>query len=357
MKTSNVIRALDTIMTMEKQPMTPFLIGSPGIGKSDIVRQLAEKHGYEKVLDIRLSQHDSTDVKGIPQNIDNSLQWLAPDFMPVKGSKWEGTKGVLFFDELNRAQPEVMQTVFEIVLDRSIGMKPILDDWFIIAAGNYGYEDDTDVYDMDSALKNRFMMIDMDIPTIDEWLIWAKNNNINNYIQSFLKNSPKYLYMKEEDFLVTPRSWEKFSNILNNNVGQEKNITMLFGKTIINNAHNAFYNYLESLDVINGEDILKRYKSVKEKLNYQERNDIHRINESLVQYISSLKKENIMDRMLKNFYDYFEKYLNDDNKVALIINLRDNNCELFLDKIFEKYDSELNDEGSYLNKLIKESLE
>ena len=38
-----------------------MLLGSPGIGKSHIVRQIAKEHGL-KVIDLRLAQCDPTDL-------------------------------------------------------------------------------------------------------------------------------------------------------------------------------------------------------------------------------------------------------------------------------------------------------
>ena len=61
-----------------------MLWGAPGIGKSDIVKQVAEDQGRE-VIDIRLPLWEPTDIKGIPyyNSKDNNMVWASPAELPV----------------------------------------------------------------------------------------------------------------------------------------------------------------------------------------------------------------------------------------------------------------------------------
>ena len=55
-----------------------FLWGPPGIGKSDIVKQIGEDAGRE-VIDVRLALWEPTDIKGIPYyNADKGAMVWAP---------------------------------------------------------------------------------------------------------------------------------------------------------------------------------------------------------------------------------------------------------------------------------------
>ena len=45
--------------------LVPFLTGAPGIGKSDIIKAIADEHNLE-LIDIRLSQLDPVDLNGFP---------------------------------------------------------------------------------------------------------------------------------------------------------------------------------------------------------------------------------------------------------------------------------------------------
>ena len=60
-----------------KRPI--FLWGGPGIGKSDVVRQIAKTINAH-VIDIRLSLWEPTDIKGIPyyNAKENNMVWAAP---------------------------------------------------------------------------------------------------------------------------------------------------------------------------------------------------------------------------------------------------------------------------------------
>lgn len=91
--------------------LAPMLWGSPGIGKSGIVHEIAQQYNL-KVIDLRLAQCDPTDLMGFPQ-IDVARQkagYLPMDTFPIKGEVIpEGYGGwLLFLDEANSA-PKAVQ--------------------------------------------------------------------------------------------------------------------------------------------------------------------------------------------------------------------------------------------------------
>ena len=92
MRPSSAIAAVKHCVQI-KQPV--FLHGSPGVGKSDVVRQVAKDLGYE-LIDLRLSQLDPVDLRGVPSVDDEAhvTRWNVPNFLPTEG------KGILFLDEL-----------------------------------------------------------------------------------------------------------------------------------------------------------------------------------------------------------------------------------------------------------------
>ena len=73
-------------LTDKKRPA--FIWGPPGVGKSDIVREVAE-HRKVELRDVRLSLMDPTDLKGLPvisgAGAKKQVSWAAPDFLPTKG--------------------------------------------------------------------------------------------------------------------------------------------------------------------------------------------------------------------------------------------------------------------------------
>jgi hypothetical protein len=349
MNTKQTKEALKILLKKEeKQIFTPLIIGKPGIGKSEIINQIHKEFEYDHILDIRLSQHDNTDIKGIPKpnKSGSGLQWLSPEFMPIEGSQYEGTTGILFFDEINRAQPDVLQSIFQIVYDRSIGTKKILPEWKIVCAGNLGFEDGCDVIELDNALKNRFATLKIDEINIDIWCEWAIGNNVNPDIIKFLKTNPNYFYVddKSADFIITPRSWVKFGELLIQNKTNEIEITKLLGETIIYSATPLFVSFLEANNKVSPKQVFNNIQKIKKQLNELERQDIYELNEKILFYIKDRleKKKNAFTKEnCINFKKYFESHLNDDNKIALLENIKTHNLLSFLNDYLFKHCPEL----------------
>jgi MoxR-like ATPase len=201
---SNLMRTLIPI----KQPT--FLWGSPGVGKSEIVKQVAAELNL-KLIDVRAVLLDPVDLRGLPHvNGDNLAHWCAPDFLPRQGD------GILFLDELNAAPPLVQAACYQLVLDRKLGEYRLPDGWSIVAAGNR--ETDRAVTSrMPSPLANRFIHLTFDVD-LDDWCKWALSHNVLTEIIAFLRFRPALLFAfdpsKMDKAFPTPRSWEFVSKIL-----------------------------------------------------------------------------------------------------------------------------------------------
>ena len=185
-----------------------LIAGHQGLGKSETVAQVAREAGID-FIDLRLSQNDTGDVKGMPFLVNGRTYFAPPEWFPVdKDSAKElqgllgltdaiaagrfGDRGILFLDELNRAPREVQQAGFELVLDRRINMRALPAGWRVVAAIN----DDADIYtvnDMDPALVSRFFHINFN-PTVDEWLEWASTDNrVHDSVVQFIRKFPDML--------------------------------------------------------------------------------------------------------------------------------------------------------------------
>ena len=87
---------------------TPVMLwGPPGVGKSQIIAQIAEKHGVS-VIDIRLSQMEPSDLRGIPFRSGELVEWAAPSILPDE--QRHGKKGILFLDEITSAPPQCLSS-------------------------------------------------------------------------------------------------------------------------------------------------------------------------------------------------------------------------------------------------------
>ncbi|MCW8855387.1 MAG: MoxR family ATPase, partial [Gammaproteobacteria bacterium] len=113
---------------------TPVMLwGPPGVGKSQMVAQVAEKNKVP-MIDIRLSQMEPSDLRGIPFRIEDSVEWAVPSMLP--DAKRHGLKGILFLDEITSAPPSVSAAAYQLILDRKLGEYEVPEGWAIIAAGN-----------------------------------------------------------------------------------------------------------------------------------------------------------------------------------------------------------------------------
>ena len=185
-----------------------FLWGPPGLGKSSVVRQVTERH-HVKLIDVRLAQMDSVDLRGLP-TIENGLtRWAANSEFPREGM------GILLLDELSHAARAVQTAAYQLVLDRAIGEYRVPPGWIIVAAGNRTQDRSTSIA-MSSALSNRFLHVEVSAD-LESWRIWAANAGIRPDVIGFLSFRPELLHDMSvglERGWPSPRSWERVSREL-----------------------------------------------------------------------------------------------------------------------------------------------
>jgi len=187
---------------------TPVMLwGPPGIGKSQMVAQVAQKHKIP-VIDIRLSQMEPSDLRGIPFRIEDRVEWAIPSMLP--DSSRHGMQGILFLDEITSAPPSVSAAAYQLILDRRLGDYIVPEGWAIFAAGNR--QGDRGVtYSMPAPLANRFSHFEVDAH-LDDWVAWAFKNEIDERIIAFLRFRPELLFEFDPTHnpvaFPSPRSWE-----------------------------------------------------------------------------------------------------------------------------------------------------
>lgn len=190
---------LSTLL-QEKVQLSLMLWGPPGIGKSSIVAGAAEKAGL-RLVDLRLSQLAPTDLRGLPVADNGVSRWYPPEFLPTEG------EGVLFLDEINMAPPVMQGIAQQLILDRRVGSYRVPDGWYIWAAGNRK-SDRAAVFEMPSALANRFVHLDL-TPDLDSFKVWGFSFGIQEQILAFLAFRPSLLHQidVQRPAWPSPRSW------------------------------------------------------------------------------------------------------------------------------------------------------
>lgn len=201
----------------------PIMLWSgPGIGKSAIIRQIAEEKSMD-FIDLRLSLLNPVDLRGIPciDREHNSSKWLPPEFLPSKPN----SKGILFLDEINLAPFATMAAGYQLILDRRLGDYVLPKNWKIVAAGNRA-EDNSNTTKFPSPLSNRFIHIDIE-PNERIWRKWAIKSKVAEEVLAFLGKFPQHLYkfpQAGEKRFPTPRSWELASKLFK--AGQDVGIAI-----------------------------------------------------------------------------------------------------------------------------------
>jgi hypothetical protein len=190
-----------------------FLWGPPGIGKSDIVKQIGEDAGRE-VIDVRLALWEPTDIKGIPYyNADKgAMVWAPPAELPTDPE----STAVIFLDELNSAPPAVQAAAYQLILNRKVGTYTLPKGVDIVAAGNR--EGDRGVtYRMPAPLANRFIHLEAKVD-FDDFQEWAVMNAVHPEVVGYVGFAKQDLYdfdpKSPSKAFATPRSWVFVSDLL-----------------------------------------------------------------------------------------------------------------------------------------------
>lgn len=187
---------------------TPVMLwGAPGVGKSQMVAQVGQRHDVP-VIDVRLSQMEPSDLRGIPFRTGSQVEWAIPAMLP--DAERHGPEGILFLDEVTSAPPSVSAAAYQLILDRRLGEYRVPDGWAIFAAGNR--QGDRGVtYVMPAPLANRFAHFEVDTH-LDDWVTWAYANGIDERIVAFLRFRPELLFEFDPAHnpvaFPSPRSWE-----------------------------------------------------------------------------------------------------------------------------------------------------
>ena len=209
MRPAQLLRVLERELSSAAEGYhTPVMLwGPPGVGKSQMIALVAERQQVP-MIDIRLSQMEPSDLRGIPFRVEQHVEWATPAILPDE--QRHGTAGVLFLDEITSAPPAVSAAAYQLILDRRLGEYEVPAQWAIFAAGNR--QGDRGVtYSMPAPLANRFSHFEVDTH-LDDWVAWAYANAIDERVIAFLRFRPELLF----DFdpahnpvaFPSPRSWE-----------------------------------------------------------------------------------------------------------------------------------------------------
>ena len=280
-----------------------FLWGPPGIGKSDLVKQIGDDAGRE-VIDVRLALWEPTDIKGIPYyNSDQGkMVWAPPAELPTDPE----STAIIFLDELNSAPPAVQAAAYQLILNRAVGTYKLPKGVDLVAAGNR--EGDRGVtYRMPAPLANRFVHLEAKVD-FDDWQDWATLNKIHPDVVGYVGFAKQDLYdfdpKSASKSFATPRSWSFVSDLLSDNDIDNDTLATLIAGAVGDGLSNKFMAHRKIAGKLpKAEDILDG--KVKD-LQIKEVSAMYSLTVSLCYELKDRaeKKVKAWDGMADNFFAY-----------------------------------------------------
>lgn len=244
--TVKVSQATSMIAKLIKAKLVPMLVGSPAVGKSAIAHQIAENYGL-KVIDLRLSQCDPTDLLGFPSIKEGRSGYVPMDTFPLEGDAVPaGYNGwLLFLDELTSASQAVQAAAYKLVLDRMVGTHHLHKNVAIVAAGNLE-SDNAIVEPMSTALQSRLVHMQL-VADPNEWVEWASTKGLDHRITSFINFKPSNLYTFAPDHTdktyASPRTWEFADRILQVSNEADKDLLPMLAGTLSEGVAREFLSF------------------------------------------------------------------------------------------------------------------
>ena len=301
-------RELESLLAATPASQNIMLTGKHGIGKSQILEKFFTARG-ERVVILFLGQmSDPGDLIGLPRLDETTGKTL---FMPPYWFPTDGKPVVLFLDELNRARPEVLQTIMDLTLNRMLAGRKLPEGSRVISAVNDGEE--YQLTDLDPALVSRFNIYEFK-PTAQEWLLWASKAGLDSRVIDFISENPEMLdgtaFTREDQGLEKSpdrRGWERVSKVL-----QKNEVTPLL-KTVIAGivgmpAASKFFAVINQKHLPSAKEILlgdfAKQRPVLKKCITPE---LAAVNESIFRFIETKGyEEKDAAKVAKNFAAYFE---------------------------------------------------
>lgn len=291
-----------------------LLVGNHGIGKSRIVEDFFTSKGM-KVTALFLGQmSDPGDLIGLPRLNEETGK---TDFMPPYWFPTDGEPIVLFLDELNRARPEMLQTVMDLVLNRKLAGRKLPDNSRIVSAVNAGEQ--YQVGELDPALVSRFNIYTLR-PTVQDWLTWAKREGLDKRVINFIEVNPGKLdsaFDPSADSLdKSPdrRAWERVSQVLKGVKSPLAYHAKLVAGIVGPFVASLFFDSFKE-KAVTGKDVLTKYDEIKSKLEKLTVDSFPMLNDNIYDYIENLgaSKKNLTQAMTENLCNYLA-WLRDERR-------------------------------------------
>ena len=349
------------IPTSKQRPI--FLIGAPGIGKTQIMEQIA-RECQVGLVSYTITHHTRQSAIGLPfiskENYNGReysvTEYTMSEIVASVYKKMEKTglkEGILFIDEINCVSETLAPAMLQFLQYKTFGNHEIPEGWIIVAAGNPP-EYNKSVREFDVVTMDRVKKIEIH-PEFSVWKEYAYKEGIHGAVISYLTAKPNYFYQMEMTVdgmnFATPRGWEDLSKIIYvyEKLGKEIDREVVQQYIQYPKIAKDFANYLELYakyrtdyqidEVLNGkiDEILSkkiRHASLDEKLSvvnlvlskltekfrqtYKKEAVVTVLFQSLKAYKTSLEFTDDPVLLLKNHIEEIQKNYEDKKKAELL---------------------------------------
>jgi hypothetical protein len=292
-----------------------------------------------KYLDVRLAMSDETDFKfpflkdaEYKGNIFKVSGYAVPEWAFESNNQ----PTIIHFEELNRAPQFVRNAALQILLERQIGEFKFNNTVLMMASGNLGDEDGTDVEEFDNALNNRLIHFSHTLGA-DEWVDNFGKTNCHPTIVSYIRAYPEKLYQNPTEntkAYATPRSWLFLSDFITKNFGMECSPREFLpylqevAHGYIGNGAQRFLQYCQEMVNITIQDIIDRYDKVEKELDKYNRDK----NSELIQSLKEFDIKKFTEKQLENVTKFLKR-VSDDELTAYLLHILDNVADVADPKI------------------------
>lgn len=279
MKPSRIFQVLDLALEARKagKNFNPLFAGAAGIGKSQICQKWAEDQRSRNpnfgFIDLRAAYLEAPDFIGFPgeEKDENGIirtSHRLPEFWPTD----ENSEGLLLLEEPNRGTTAVMNCLMQLLTDRKVHNYTLPKGWIIAGAIN----PDSAEYDtnsMDTALKNRFVVFDVEYDH-NAFVSYISESNWCEHIVYFIK-SGIWVYkeassISEDGVYISPRTWEQINAAHLGGSLQDPQFHRIISTSILGkDIGNEFWSFIHDDSPVTAQDIIKDKEAAFEKLKKQ----------------------------------------------------------------------------------------
>lgn len=203
-----------------------LLMGAPGIGKTQIMEQIARECKVG-LVSYTITHHTRQSAVGLPFIKEKTFgsesfsvtEYTMSEIIASVYEKMEKTglkEGILFIDEINCVSETLAPMMLQFLQGKTFGNQKVPEGWVIVTAGNPP-EYNKSVREFDVVTLDRIKRIDVQ-PDFEVWKEYAYEQGIHPAVISYLELRRKNFYRMENTvdgrIFATARGWEDLSRLI-----------------------------------------------------------------------------------------------------------------------------------------------